>query len=1077
MKTSLLKKLIILVLSMCLIVGTVFVTAYAIESQRSSETTPSLEIVTNNVSYSDSLYILYAVANDGFDRDDHEIKMLFWDEVQTEYTLGTEVYSVTDSGDKVVKEKDCLIFYSDGIAAKEMTDDIYARACVVIDEKEYYSDVMKFSVLEYVYRMREQGKGDNNLFTEMLEYGAAAQQSFTYNTGRPADADYYMINVVSGKLPDGFGYGLYLANDEVTITANEPVVGMKFVGWMKDSTKEIISEDMTTVIEVKNSDETYTAVYTGEVSATKISTYTKGRTVAPGDKITYFIVVDNDSKSEQSVTVNDSVPANTTYVSGADTNTDGALAWNITVPAGSTATVSYTVRVDDDTALCDGGYIAATTATVGDSTAMTNDIYVERTINSFDAKYMNIAIDALSGSNYKDRVLVYWMYYVFCSQEALGSTTYGSDFATTISMILDGSASDKLLDAIAPTLYGGNSISGAIAGVKGAPASKVLESDLVVGDVIIAKTGSVTRSYVYGDNGLFELTEGFSVADKNAVLASLTETDAYAVIRPSINLTTYTPTDEEATPDVLNEKQQALMDTAIYYMMRGQWLQYDDTYYQYATTSTLGGNESRWSVSQYTPEEYTRDNWGYINCAAFTSDVYWTTFGQKIGMHTTSDLASKSAGKGMLVYNFTRTASQSHTDEEKAEVTEAFLSNLQPGDLMVVRRGTSSGHVMMYIGNGAFIHSSGSNYDHNDVGEKYDVTIRFHKVYDYFLSGNNQNGYIFGTQVTQLCIVRPLQSTTYSKYNVSSTAQARLDNLQGIVAEKLVSVKEGVSVNPGDEITYTIRIKNTNTSPVTLNVSDVVPEYTTYVSGGDTVDGNNLSWVVTVPARETVDITFTVKVNEGVAFGTEILNNGAEIAGVPFKTYHTIVNGTLTAEQQQKLVETFNSMKSGNTLTGFAFVNALYRQAFDLDYDIFASTDLDTVCHDTTDGVFTAYYNDTKLPQMGGKDSYTINTGSKYNKFLVDNLYGGRRLATGSAKPNRNPLVTVDHLVVGDIFFRRISSGTIYTYLYIGGDYFVNISTKALAFETTTANRRMDLGHCAAYYYGVIRPSYGMNEE
>ena len=203
MKTSLTKKLIILMLSVCVIIGTVFVTAFALnETQKSS--TPSLEIVTNNVSYSESLYILYAVANDGFDRDEYEIKMLFWKEVQDEYILGTEDYSAADKGSKTVNEKDCLIFYSDGINAKEMADDIYARACVVIDGKEYYSDVMKFSVIEYVYSMREQGKGDNTLFTAMLEYGAAAQKSFTYTTNRLANDDYYKIEAVGGKLTDGF---------------------------------------------------------------------------------------------------------------------------------------------------------------------------------------------------------------------------------------------------------------------------------------------------------------------------------------------------------------------------------------------------------------------------------------------------------------------------------------------------------------------------------------------------------------------------------------------------------------------------------------------------------------------------------------------------------------------------------------------------------------------------------------------------------------------------------------------------------------------------------------------------------
>ena len=114
-----------------------------------------------------------------------------------------------------------------------------------------------------------------------------------------------------------------------------------------------------------------------------------------------------------------------------------------------------------------------------------------------------------------------------------------------------------------------------------------------------------------------------------------------------------------------------------------------------------------------------------------------------------------------------------------------------------------------------------------------------------------------------------------------------------------------------------------------------------------------------------------------------------------------------------------------------------------------------------------------ELPTISSKQSYTINNGSKYHKFLVDNLYGGRRLITGNVKDDRNPLATIDNLVVGDIFFRRISSSTI-TYLYVGGNTFINLGTTSLANDTVNINKRLEGGHYVAYYYGVLRPSYGM---
>jgi hypothetical protein len=55
--------------------------------------TPTLEIVSQNVSYSDSLYILYAVGSDGFDTAEHEIQMLFWEETQAEYLFSFVIRS------------------------------------------------------------------------------------------------------------------------------------------------------------------------------------------------------------------------------------------------------------------------------------------------------------------------------------------------------------------------------------------------------------------------------------------------------------------------------------------------------------------------------------------------------------------------------------------------------------------------------------------------------------------------------------------------------------------------------------------------------------------------------------------------------------------------------------------------------------------------------------------------------------------------------------------------------------------------------------------------------------------------
>ncbi|MBQ8295383.1 MAG: leucine-rich repeat domain-containing protein [Clostridia bacterium] len=223
---------------------------------------PTLEIISNNVSYSESIYILYAVDHSGFDRTQDKIKMLFWNEVQEEYILGSEDYVTEQKGVANVKGDNCAIFYSHGLAAKEMTDDIYSRAYVEIDGKTYYSDVVKYSVLDYVYDRRANGglsAEEEVLYNYLLGYGGAAQNNFGYNTDRPANATYHEVHIRGGKCPDGFGHGRYKEGDRIWIKANEPEHGKCFWYW-KNKNGIVVSYDREFEIEIGD-DEEYEAVY------------------------------------------------------------------------------------------------------------------------------------------------------------------------------------------------------------------------------------------------------------------------------------------------------------------------------------------------------------------------------------------------------------------------------------------------------------------------------------------------------------------------------------------------------------------------------------------------------------------------------------------------------------------------------------------------------------------------------------------------------------------------------------------------------------------------------------------------
>ena len=81
---------------------------------------------------------------------------------------------------------------SHGIPAKEYNDTIYYRTYIVVDGKEYYGDIIEYSVVTYCENQLKKTTTKANemkpLLAAMLNYGAAAQQHFNYKTNELANA-------------------------------------------------------------------------------------------------------------------------------------------------------------------------------------------------------------------------------------------------------------------------------------------------------------------------------------------------------------------------------------------------------------------------------------------------------------------------------------------------------------------------------------------------------------------------------------------------------------------------------------------------------------------------------------------------------------------------------------------------------------------------------------------------------------------------------------------------------------------------------------------------------------------------
>ena len=108
-----------------------------------TSTEPTLSIDKFNLSFSDSIYIKYAVKIDGVDTTllGDDFQMLFWTVPQSIYEKGTEASSIVSTDTQTINGQKYYIFDYKKLAAKQMTDANYARAYLLVDGKAYYSEV------------------------------------------------------------------------------------------------------------------------------------------------------------------------------------------------------------------------------------------------------------------------------------------------------------------------------------------------------------------------------------------------------------------------------------------------------------------------------------------------------------------------------------------------------------------------------------------------------------------------------------------------------------------------------------------------------------------------------------------------------------------------------------------------------------------------------------------------------------------------------------------------------------------------------------------------------------------------
>ena len=497
------------------------------------------------------------------------------------------------------------------------------------------------------------------------------------------------------------------------------------------------------------------------------------------------------------------------------------------------------------------------------------------------------------------------------------------------------------------------------------------------------------------------------------------------------------------------DKWNLLLATMLAYDARGYGVQYD----QKSLNRTV--HENQYANRDYRhsathedmhPENATADNILYSDCSDWVSAVFGDCFplaairnyrscadlyinrnynGMGVFTWTDEDMTGTSNnnvdadhdGKYYAYVNGSSTASVSITTEEQART---YLINkvLRPGDVIVYIHkpikddGTYystftalGGHVVVYIGNGLFMHCSGdqaggggSDYHPSSKKDLFEAVggIQIDPI-DILLDPTSPR-YIFDEAA--IAVLRP----GYSGYDVSEAAQARVNGLLGIVASKTSTAPNGITVSAGGEVTFTVTVENRTEYLRDVSITDTLPSGLTHSSGG-TLSGSTVSFDLTLKPFEKISVTYTATVNNSASGTIEM--NSAYINGVPLSATSVTVADTLSSAEQTEFATLAASKKDS------------YTDAYSLAKAVYGDMGM----------TFTSTYSTaSKLLGTVYTGTTTVNGYMLYDckatmPIVADNLYGGLNLRATTAadsgattdKNRRTKDLGVENFVVGDL--------------------------------------------------------------
>ena len=192
-----------------------------------AESEPSVSIIKKNVSYSDYVKVLFAV--DDTNAGGGEVELLYYlEDPIANPNAEAKVGEVYNKGYTDENGNNYPAFYSTGFSAKEIDEQVYARAHIV--GTDVYSEVVRYSVVEYLlerlyvdYPVGNATEDEKGLYEHLLGYGAYAQKVLINGNKNPDDDiengkfinDYVLVGIEDGTLDGKYDQGIYFVGDTV----------------------------------------------------------------------------------------------------------------------------------------------------------------------------------------------------------------------------------------------------------------------------------------------------------------------------------------------------------------------------------------------------------------------------------------------------------------------------------------------------------------------------------------------------------------------------------------------------------------------------------------------------------------------------------------------------------------------------------------------------------------------------------------------------------------------------------------------------------------------------------------------